>query len=127
IQPVLRGWLNLLDGLQREYEIIVADLTGAQETVERANELASLHPKIRVVQQSQPAGVGAALRTAIGAARYPLLLYAGARWPDAKQSLRNCLESIDKVDLVSIYRERKPRRRWPRWNEALYQLLARLL
>jgi glycosyltransferase involved in cell wall biosynthesis len=75
LESVVSGWVSFLDSLGRPWEIIIADDGSTDETAARAAALAEQNPRLRLVQQSPARGEGAALRSALPLAQYPLLFY----------------------------------------------------
>ena len=127
IRSTLQAWTEFLDGLHREYEIIIVDNHGTNQSVYAEINPGPFHPHKYCCVSAEQAGIGAALRTAISVAKYPLLAYADADGAYPPESLRPCLEAIDRVDLVSGFRQPKKQRIRRRWSEIPYRLLARLL
>src|SRR5215217_3169192 len=75
LRPVVDGWVAYLAGLGRDYELILVDDGSPDGTGELTADLAGRHPRLRVLRHDGPRGEGAALRTALAAARHPLLVY----------------------------------------------------
>jgi glycosyltransferase involved in cell wall biosynthesis len=75
LDPVVAGWLTYLDGLNRDYEVLLIDDGSTDRSVEITSELAGKHSRIKLLRQVTPQGEGAALRAAIAEARQPLLFY----------------------------------------------------
>jgi glycosyltransferase involved in cell wall biosynthesis len=75
VKNVLGGWIRFLDGLGREYELILVDDGSSDATVERARQVGERHPQLRIVALEQSRGEGVALRAALAEARHPLLFY----------------------------------------------------
>lgn len=75
VDLVVDRWIAYLDGLGREYELIVVDDTGPGAATEPFAGLTQRHPRVRVVRNEGPVGEGAALRAGLAAARHPLLFY----------------------------------------------------
>jgi hypothetical protein len=122
-----RTWLNVLEPLKRDYEIIVTGPFGMSEQPESSQALASPHPTIRTLAHSTSVGIGTVLGTAIAAARFPLLVYADVNSGNVRENLDNCLATIDKVHLVSGRRESITSRRLPRWNGLPSRLCIRMI
>jgi glycosyltransferase involved in cell wall biosynthesis len=112
LEDVVAAWDGYLSTLARPYEILLVDDGSSDETGARAESLTGQTPSLRVLRHELPRGIGAALRTGLGQARYPLLVTA----PCAKQyqpgDLYRALESIDQVDLVTGYRIGRPLPYW---------------
>jgi glycosyltransferase involved in cell wall biosynthesis len=75
LEAVLAAWVTFLNGLDRAYEVIVVDDGSTDGTALLAEKLASRSPRVQVLRLPAPRGEGAALRSALAAARYPLLFY----------------------------------------------------
>jgi glycosyltransferase involved in cell wall biosynthesis len=76
LEALLAAWVTFLNGLDREYELIVVDDGSTDGTGELAEKLAAGYRRIVVRRHESPRGEGAALRTALTMAHYPLLFYA---------------------------------------------------
>jgi glycosyltransferase involved in cell wall biosynthesis len=75
LESVLAGWVTFLNGLDRDYEMIVVDDGSTDGSGDRAEKLASSYRRVQVLRHATPQGEGAALRTALAVARHPLLFY----------------------------------------------------
>lgn len=120
VREALSTWVTFLNGLDRDYELL---LTGERPDVP-VDSLASGYSRARGLTV-EGAGFGAALRVGLRAARFPLVCYA--RWePWLKPSeLKSFLRRIDKVDLVTGYRQLPPGSRMP-WSDWAYRWFVRL-
>jgi glycosyltransferase involved in cell wall biosynthesis len=108
LDQVVNDWLAYLDGLQREYEILLIDDGSTDGTGKRAEALAASRPRVRVLGHPTRQGVGAAVRTALAAATHPLLCTVSCDPQYQAADLRLMLDVIDHVDLVSGYRPWEP-------------------
>jgi glycosyltransferase involved in cell wall biosynthesis len=75
LEALLAAWVTFLNGLDREYELIVVDDGSTDGTGELAEKLAAGYRRILVRRHERMGGEGAALRTALTVARHPLLFY----------------------------------------------------
>jgi glycosyltransferase involved in cell wall biosynthesis len=75
LEEVLSAWVSYLNGLDRDYEVLLVDDGSTDGSAERAAALAANYRRVRVLTHPLARGEGAALRTALAEARYPLLFY----------------------------------------------------
>src|SRR5690242_10095205 len=75
LEALLAAWVTFLNGLDREYELIVVDDGSIDGTGELAEKLAAGYRRVVVRRHERAQGEGAALRTALTAAHHPLLFY----------------------------------------------------
>src|SRR5262245_59332226 len=71
LEEVMGRWVGFLNGLGREYEIVLVDGGSSDATAERAEPLAARNPRVRLLRHPSPQGEGAALRTGVTAAQFP--------------------------------------------------------
>src|SRR5437868_5779695 len=72
LEEVVKGWTAYLDGLNRDYEILVVDDGSTDGTGPLVDILAQQSSRVRPFHHETHRGIGAALATGIAAARYPL-------------------------------------------------------
>ncbi len=136
LASVLADWVTYLNGLDREYEVIVVDDGSTDGTADLAEKLASASSRVRVVRHAKPRGEGAALRTSLAAARHPLLFYTLCdphyHPSDLGKLLRKRSDprkpdlELDQVHLLSA--SRGGRAPWPlRFTGLLWRVFVRLL
>jgi glycosyltransferase involved in cell wall biosynthesis len=75
LDSVLSGWVSYLNGLNREYEILLIDDGSKDDTPALSARLAERFRRVQVLRHPEPQGDGACLRTAFGQARHPLIFY----------------------------------------------------
>jgi hypothetical protein len=127
VEALLAEWLAQLEGIGRDYEVLLVDDGSADDTAARASAVAERHPKVRVVRHDFPQGEGAALRTALPLARHPLLFYTLCRPCYQPAYLPRLFEHIDKVHVISGYRAGLPVPRTLRSLGWLWRLFCRVV
>ncbi len=127
LAAVLGGWLTQLESLKRPYEIILVDDGSRDGTGGLATFLAGRLPNFRVFVHAAARGFGAALRTGLAAARYPLLFYTTCDRSYQPADLKRLLDQINKVHLITGFRAGTPVPRWLRWLGRVYRGFVRVV
>jgi glycosyltransferase involved in cell wall biosynthesis len=127
LAEVLGGWVAQLRDLGRDYELLVVDDGSRDGTGGLAEFLAGRQPRLRVLRHAERRGLGAAFRTGLVAARHPLLLSAPCDRQYQPADLKRFMDVIDKVHLVSGYREFARMPWWLRGVGLAYRALSRLV
>jgi glycosyltransferase involved in cell wall biosynthesis len=128
LEKVLASWLTFLDSLERDYQAVVVNDGSSDRTAELAAALEVKNPRVRLLHHPSPQGLGACLRTGLEASRFPLFFYTECSDSYEPSDLRQLLEAIDKVDLVSGYRVgQAAREAGSFWKRNAYRALLRLL
>ncbi len=108
LEKVVADWVTYLNGLDREYEILLVDDGSTDGTAQRTAMLADRFRRVQVLRHDTRQGEGAALQTGLAAARYPLVCYVRCDPRYQPADLRKMLTQIDKVHLVSGCRAGRP-------------------
>jgi glycosyltransferase involved in cell wall biosynthesis len=127
LEEVLDSWVRMLDGLNRAYEILLVDDGSGDGTAAKAESLTAKYPALSVLRHEKPFGIGAALRTGLGQARHPLLMYTTADRQYQPADLAALLREIDKVHVASGYRRWQPVPLALRILGWVYRILARVV
>ncbi len=127
LESVVAGWVTLLNGLNRDYEVLLVDDGSTDHTARVLPVLADRHGRVRVLRHAERRGQGAALRTALGTARHPLVFYTVCDPRYRPADLKRLLKEIDRVHLVSGYRAGRPVPRFWRLLGKLRRGLSRLV
>ena len=127
IEQAVTSALAVLAGLSDHYEVIVVNDGGRDRTGEIADRLAAANPHVRVVHHSVNRGYGAALRSGLAAARYPLVVLADGDNQFDLNELPILLRSVANSDIASGYRITRRDPAFRRLYAAMYNQAARLL
>jgi glycosyltransferase involved in cell wall biosynthesis len=127
LEAVALAWITELETLHRSWEIILVDDGSTDDTPMRADILAARNDRLRVVHHAMRQGFGAALRSGIDEAKYPLLAYTTCDRQYEPAELKRLLEQIDKVDLVTGCRLWMPVPRLARWLGKILRIVVRIL
>ena len=127
IEQAVSAALAVLAGLADRYEVIVVNDGGRDRTGAIADRLAAANPHVRVVHHPVNRGYGAALRSGLAAARYPLVVLADGDNQFDLNELPVLLRSVAKSDIASGYRIARRDPAFRRLNAFMYNQAARLL
>jgi glycosyltransferase involved in cell wall biosynthesis len=127
LAATVAAWVAYLNGLDRDYEVLVIDDGSGDGTAERGAELPERHGRVRFLRHEQRRGEGAALRTALAAAQRPLVCYAPCEPGYRPADLQRLLADIDRVHLIPGYRAGRPVPRFWRSLGRLWRGLCWLL
>jgi hypothetical protein len=122
-EDALAAWVTYLNGLDREYELVLA----SERPDLPVQEVASRYARGRAAPLPPAAGFGLALKQGLAEARHPLVFYCRCDACYRPSDLQQLLKWIDKLDFVSGYRvfPRGAKRR--RTRALAYRLLVRTL
>jgi glycosyltransferase involved in cell wall biosynthesis len=76
LHSVVTSWTAYLNGLGREWELLLVDDGSTDRTAVISADLVGQSPRLRFLKHAAHQGEGAALRTAFPETRFPLLFYA---------------------------------------------------
>lgn len=127
LPDVLQALLDVLPAVAAAWEVIVVDDGSRDRTPTLVTEVARARRGVRVVRHRENRGYGAALRSGLGAARYPwVFLIDGDGQLDPRQLPRLCA-ARGSADVVCGYRVRRADAWARRLNTALWNRLVRTL
>jgi dolichol-phosphate mannosyltransferase len=104
LEAVAASWTTFLNGLGREFELILIDDGSRDGSAERLAEIATRHPHLRIISHEEPKGEGVALAAGLAATKYPLVCYSRCEPRYQPSDLKKLLKEIDKVHIVSGFR-----------------------
>jgi hypothetical protein len=125
LEQTVTAWTQFLDGLKRDYEMLLVSGGGSDETTRLVDALVEPGSHSRVLHHATP-GLGASLRTGIAAARFPLVFTATADRV-VPADLERMLGVIDEVDIVAGYRVGRSIPGWLKALDVVYRAFMRAL
>jgi glycosyltransferase involved in cell wall biosynthesis len=127
IEHAVTSALAVLAGLADRYEVIVVNDGGRDRTGAIADRLAAANPLVRVVHHPVNRGYGAALRSGLAAARYPLVVLADGDNQFDLNELPVLLRTVANSDIASGYRIARRDPAFRRMYAFMYNQATRLL
>lgn len=127
LEAVVSGWIKYLDGLGRDYTLLLVDDGSTDRTAELAEGLAKKYPRLQILRHETQRGVGTALRTGLAASKHPLFFYSVCKPGYRPSDLKRLLDEIEAVDLVSGARPGQTAPAWLRILGTVYRWLIWLL
>ena len=107
IGRAIASGLQALPEYAEKFELIVVDDGSGDGTLVEAQSAAEGRAEVKVLTHGRRRGVGAALRTAYGEARHPLVFYISADNQYAYSELGKLLPCLQEADLAVGYLERR--------------------
>jgi len=108
LEAVVQAWLAWLDQRPGESEVLLIVEGLDAPTISVAD------PRLRIIDQVAPTGIGPCLQTGVWLAKHPLLLTAPADHQFQPADAQGLFEQINKVDLVAGVRVHCPPPLWLR-------------
>ena len=104
IEEAVRRALTVLPRHAESFEVILVDDGSRDATPRIADAIAAREPAVRVVHHPVNRGYGAALRSGIGASRFPWIFYTDGDNQFDLEEIALLIPLIDENDVVSGYR-----------------------
>jgi len=102
----LPEWIDVLDGLDPSYEVVVVDDGSPPESLEMLKPLLAEHETFRVIRLDRPGGLAAAVTAGIAAARGDVLIATDASEQYPAREIPRLVGCLARVDLVFGRRHR---------------------
>jgi len=104
VEESVRKAVEFLDGVSKDFEVIVVDDGSTDRTGELVDKLAEADSRVTAIHHSRNMGYGAALRSGFRAASKDLVFYTDGDGQFDIRELAGILPLIQDVDVVSCYR-----------------------
>ena len=101
VEELVSAWAAHLDGMGRDYQLLARGRRQRRRHGRTGGGVARKFPRLEVLRHEAPRGVGAALRTALAAAKQPLFFYTLCDPRYRPDDLPRLLAVIDPVHLVT--------------------------
>jgi glycosyltransferase involved in cell wall biosynthesis len=108
LETVVAAWIAFFNELGRDYEIILLDDGSTDQTPQLTAALMERETRLKVVRHDTRLGEGAALKSGLAIARFPLLFYTVCDPCYQPADFKRLLEEIDKVHFISGFRGGHP-------------------
>ena len=127
VEHAVTSALAVLAGVTDQYEVIVVNDGGRDRTGAIADRLAAANRRVRVVHHPVNQGYGAAVRSGLAAAQYPLVVLVDGDNQFDLNELAVLLRSAGPHDIVSGYRIVRHDPAFRRLYAGMYNRLVRVL
>jgi glycosyltransferase involved in cell wall biosynthesis len=124
---VVKLAIEVLEGLTKDYEVIIVNDGSKDGTGEVADALAGMNSRVRVVHHPKNSGYGAALQSGIRAARKELVFFADGDGQFDIGEIKLLLPMIEQNDIVCGYRLNRKDPLVRKLNGRLWTMLVNLL
>ncbi len=95
---------QVLPEISREYEIIIVNDASEDRTGQIADELAAADARVKAVHHAKNRGLGAAIRSGLGASRCEVVVYTDGDLPCDLGYIKEALPLLGQADVVIGYR-----------------------
>jgi glycosyltransferase involved in cell wall biosynthesis len=107
VERVTRRACEVLEGMVKDWEIIIVNDGSGDRTGQIADSLAAADPRIKVVHHERNLGYGMALRSGFAAATKPYVFYTDGDGQFDMKELDKLLELREQADIISRYRRQR--------------------
>jgi glycosyltransferase involved in cell wall biosynthesis len=104
IQSLVEKTLKVFADLNADFEILIINDGSSDKTGHHADELAKIHPPVRVIHHKTNLGYGAALQSGFREATKDLIFYTDGDGQFDIAEMPPLLDLIEDCDIVSCYR-----------------------
>lgn len=127
VAKVAQQAIEVLEGLQADYEVIIVNDGSADQTGPVADQIAARHPRVRVVHHLRNLGYGAALQSGFRAATKDLVFHTDGDGQFDLAELPPLLPLMQDYDIVCGYRMNRQDNFVRRMNGRLWTKMTCLL
>jgi len=127
VESMTQNVVDVLEGVGREYEVIIVNDGSADNTAEVVDRIAGEFQNVRVIHHEQNQGYGAALQSGFRGATKELVFYTDGDGQFDIKEMPALLPLINDCDIVSCYRRDRKDNAMRKLNAFCWTTLVNLL
>lgn len=107
IDAVVEKALSIAPTVAETYEVLIVDDGSSDHTLDKANNLAKKHSRVKVISHKVNRGYGAALRSGFEHAKYKYIVFTDGDLQFDFSEITKFIEKIDSSDMVIGFRKKR--------------------
>lgn len=124
IPIVVEQALDLAPKISQKFEILIVDDGSSDRTAEVAEEIAGVHPEVKLLRHEKNLGYGSALKSGFYNCRYDYITYMDSDGQFNFSEIEKLLAKINEADIVAGYRIKRADNKLRILNGYLWNILV---